>query len=125
MVYFKADGNSPKHHAQCRHAISLIQCMSRLRNDILGNHRPLKQTTHCDIKRLGDLKMTSPVFSGLIFVCIVISKAIIFFQLGGGSGFIGRNICSALRKSGYKTVIVTRDAKRKQDAVTWVSIENS
>ena len=25
MVYFKADGNSPKRHVQCRHALTLTQ----------------------------------------------------------------------------------------------------
>ena len=36
MVYIKADGNSPKRHAQCMHALTLSQCVSRLRDDVLG-----------------------------------------------------------------------------------------
>ena len=43
-----ADGNSPKRHTQCRHVLTLTQCVSWLRDDVLGN-----SCIHChDIRQL-------------------------------------------------------------------------
>ena len=40
LRYLEADGNSPKHHAQCRHALILTQCVSELCDDILEKFLP-------------------------------------------------------------------------------------
>ena len=62
MVYFKADRNYPKRHAQCKHVLTLTQCISWLHDDTLGIFAyTLKWTIHCNKmaawKRLAPFKV--------------------------------------------------------------------
>ena len=46
------------------------------------------------------------------------NPSLLFFTLGGGSGFIGRHLQKLLRSKGYKITLVSRTPG--ENAITWV-----
>ena len=43
--------------------------------------------------------------------------------VGGGSGFVGGEVCRQLRRAGYEVVIISR--KEREFGITWNNIEEN